>query len=110
MRYHVTGIFGDAEHGKTTWMVRNLLKEVESGEYYDEGYSNIHIGPDLIYDPILKKTVHGGHPKIKFLQYKDLISMKYPAPNGTPRVLVGLDQLHKYFYSRRSPSILNVKS
>jgi hypothetical protein len=92
-RYHLAAILGDAETGKTTYMVRRLIKELDLGNY-DRGYCNIHVR----------------HPKVTFINFKEMINLKLPAPNGIPRALVALDQLHKYFDSRRSNSALNVKS
>jgi hypothetical protein len=92
-RYHLGAVVGDAETGKTTYMVRRLIKELDSGNY-DQGFCNINIR----------------HPKIQKITFRELISLKLPAPDGVPRALVGLDQLHKYFDARRSNSILNVKS
>ena len=92
-RYHITGIFGEAENGKTTYMVAHLLHEATTREHYDEFYANIHID----------------HPRIKFITYSELKALKAPTENGVAKALVGLDQIHKYLDSRRSSSDGNVE-
>ena len=93
MRYGITGVFGERENGKTTYMVKHLLKEVHSGLHYDQAFCNIEVDD----------------PKVKKITYEELIKLKLPAPNGIPRAIVGLDQIHKYMDARRSNSAGNVK-
>ena len=87
-RYHITGVFGEAENGKTTYMVQHMLHEATTREHYDEFYSNIHIR----------------HPRIKFITYEELKELKCPTEKGIAKALVGLDQIHKYLDARRSSS------
>jgi hypothetical protein len=92
MRYGITGVFGERENGKTTYMVKHLLKEVHSGRYYDKAFCNIEVKD----------------PKVELINYKELLELKLPAPHGIPRAIVGLDQIHKYMDARRSNSAANV--
>ena len=96
-RYHITGVFGEAENGKTTYMVSELLNAVRTNEHYDEVYCNL-------------KSVCESTPKIKFIDYRGLVSFKGPTKNGVARCLIGLDQFHKYLDARESGSIKNIKS
>ena len=91
-RYHITGIFGEAENGKTTYMVSHLLTEATTLEHYDEFYCNLHVQ----------------HPRVKFITYEELRRLKCPTEKGTAKALVGLDQIHKYIDARRSNSQQNV--
>jgi hypothetical protein len=100
-RYGITGVFNDREHGKTTYMVKRILKGVNTGEY-DQAYSNIHIGPKVD-----KEGHHYGHPKIHFVDYSELIALTCPTREGLPTAIVAIDQVSNYIDSRASMSKLN---
>jgi hypothetical protein len=91
-RYGIIGIFGDRERGKTTFMVKHMINELNNGINYDIGYANIRID----------------HPKIKFINYEGIKNLRLPTQNGTPRAILGIDQIHKYLDSRMSLSKRNV--
>jgi hypothetical protein len=102
-RYGIIGVFNEREHGKTTFMVKHVVSEVNTGINYDEAFTNIHVGP-----LIEKKTgFHYGHPKIHFIDYAGIIALKQPTRNGVPRALLALDQAPNYIDSRASNSLLN---
>ena len=104
MRYGITGVFNEREHGKTTYMVKHTVSEVNSGVNYDEAYSNIHIGPKV--DP--KTGFHYGHPKIHFVNYEQMMALKLKTQNGVPRALLALDQVPNYIDARASNTKLNI--
>lgn len=103
-RYGIIGLFNEREHGKTTYAVKYLVSEVNSGINYDEAYSNIHIG--LKID---KNGFHYGHPKIHFIDYAGLMKLKRPSVNGIPRTIVLLDQVANYIDARASNTKLNIE-
>ena len=92
-RYHITGIFGEAENGKTTYMISDLNHQADSGQFYDEIYCNLRSAC---------KT------KIKFIDYRGLVNFRGKTENGVARSLIGLDQMHKYLDARQSNSIKNI--
>ena len=92
-RFHITGVFGEAENGKTTWMVADLNHQADTGFYYDEVYCNLKTAC---------KT------KIRFLDYRGLLSFHGKTEDGIARCLVGLDQMHKYLDARESNSLKNI--
>ena len=89
--YHITGVFGEAENGKTTYMVKDVIKKLNEGTYA-HAYSNIHIR----------------HPKVSFIHYDELLKLKAPTEKGLATHLVALDQIHRYVDARRSNSQANV--
>ena len=94
-RYHVTGVFGEAENGKTTYMVKYLNQQANTNQHYDEVYCNL-------------KTACEANPKIRFIDYRGLVGFRGPTKDGVARCLVGLDQFHKYLDARESNSIKNI--
>ena len=94
-RYHITGIFGEAENGKTTYMVDKISRELQSGIHYDEARCNL-------------QSVCDRNPKIKFINYHDLVTFRGPTKDGVARTIIALDQFHKYLDSRKSQSPLNI--
>ena len=94
-RYHITGVFGEAENGKTTYMISELVHQARSGIYYDEVYCNLH-------------SVCDRFPKIKFIDYRGLVNFRGPTKDGIARCLIGLDQFHKYLDARQSNSLKNI--
>src|SRR5437773_9706265 len=108
MRYVIIGIFNEREHGKTTFAVKYLLSEVNSGINYDDGYTNIHIGPKVKKDSY-GKDIHYGNPKIKFIDYEGMMNLNIPSDNGTPRAILLLDQVSNYIDSRASNTKLNIE-
>ena len=104
-RFGITGIFNEREHGKTTYMVKHVVSEVNSGINYDVAYSNIHIGPKID-----KHGFHFGHPKIHFIDYEGMMKLHIPTRNGVPRALLALDQVPNYVDSRNPNSLLTRQS
>lgn len=92
-RYGIIGVIGNREQGKSTWMVRHLIREVQSRINYTHGYANLHIT----------------YPNIDYLDYDGLKNLRAENPKGVPTIIVGLDQIHKYMDSRRSVSKKNVE-
>jgi len=89
--YHVTGVFGEAENGKTTYMVGEVMSDADLRHDHTEFYSNIHIS----------------HPKVKFVNREEMLALRCPTDKGIAKGLLAIDQIHKYFDSRRSQSLGN---
>ena len=94
-RYHITGVFGEAENGKTTYMVKYLNQQANTREHYDEVFCNL-------------KSVSEANPKIKFIDYRGLVEFKGNTEKGIAKCLIGLDQFHKYLDARESNSLKNI--
>lgn len=106
-KFGITGLFNERKHGKTTYAVKELLMKVNSGEY-EEGYSNIHIGPRIKMEN--GREIHFGHPKIHFIDYAQWRALECPTRNGEATALVLIDQLPNYLDSRKSNSKLNIET
>lgn len=95
--YGITGIFNDRKHGKTTFMVKDIVSKVHSGAY-DQAFFNIHVGPKTRTEK--GRLVHYGDPKIGFIDFAGLMKLHFPTVDGNPRVIVGIDQMPNYLDSR----------
>lgn len=94
-RYHIIGVVGEAEQGKTTFMVRHILREMQSRKIYKAAHMNIHTK---------------GIPHTDYIyKLKDIKALRAPSPQGVPQEILGLDQIHKYANARRSSSDRNVQ-
>ncbi len=94
-RYHITGVFGDAENGKTTYMVDKLGRELDSKQNYDYAACNL-------------RSACERDPRIRFVNYHDIVTFRGPTKDGLARTLMGLDQFPKYMDARKSMSPLNI--
>lgn len=106
-RYPIIGVFNEREHGKTTFAVKYIITQINSSILYDEAYTNIHVGPKVKEEN--GKMIHYGHPKIHFINYADLMKLRLPTINGTPRAIVLLDQIPNYIDARASNTKLNIE-
>ena len=107
-RYGITGVFNEREHGKTTYMIKHVVSEVNSAINYDEAYVNIHVGPKVKKNEE-GRDIHYGHPKIHFINYAEMMELNIPTRNGIPRALLALDQIPNYFDARASNTKLNIQ-
>lgn len=92
-RYGIIGVIGNREQGKSTFMVRHLIRELQSKTNYTHGYCNLHVT----------------WPGIEFLDYENLKTLHAENKSGVPTMIVGLDQIHKYMDARRALSKKNVE-
>lgn len=92
----ITGVFNDRGTGKTTYVVKYGISEKLSRRHYSAVYANIHIGPKIDEDGL---HYGAGIPCVDFDQVAE---WHFPSPKGIPRVLLLLDQGHKYLYSREA--------
>lgn len=92
-RYGIIGIVGNREQGKTTFMIRHLIREMQLKSNYNRAACNIRVR----------------FPGIEYIDsYEGLRNLTAENPKGTPTMIVGLDQIHKYMDARRSMSKKNV--
>jgi hypothetical protein len=103
-RYGIVGLIGNREGGKSTFMVRKLVKEGFSHQHYKKIFCNLHVGAEI------RNGVHVGPPNVQHITYEDFMKIKEPAPNGIPTALVGVDQIHRWFDSRKSGSNHNIET
>lgn len=82
---------GDAEQGKTTYMVREIIKKLNDGTY-SKGYSNITIKDS----------------RVEKVSYEEIKDLRADNKDGVPTALFGIDQLHKYLNSRQSGCSRNI--
>ena len=64
-------MFNERENGKTTYMVKHVVSEVNSGVNYDQAFTNIHVGP-----LVNAAGIHYGHPKINFVNYEQMMLIR----------------------------------
>lgn len=90
--YHIVLWLGQGGGGKTTGMVRDLVKELDEGSMYKNAYTNIKVK----------------HDRVQQIKYEELKDLTGELKDGKPTTLLCLDQIHKYLDARQSMSPRNV--
>jgi hypothetical protein len=94
----IAGIFNDRGEGKTTGVVKTGVMEQVTRTHYAKVYANIHIGAKV--DPYT--GLHFGWPYIDYVTFHEVSNWHFRSPRGIPRVLLLLDQVHKYLEPREA--------
>lgn len=105
--YGITGIFNERKHGKTTFMVKDIVSKVHSG-MYDQAFFNIHVGPRTRTEK--GRLIHYGDPRVHFIDYAGLMKLELPTVDGNPRAIVGIDQVSNYLDSRTPHAVRNIQT
>lgn len=103
--YGISGMFNDRGEGKTTGLVKTGVMEQISRRHYVRVYANIHTGAQIDEDT----GYHFGWPFIDYVTFDQVANWHFKAPRGVPRVLLLLDQIHKYLEPRESMTRKNRK-